>query len=75
MAFVSYQVLYQEALDALSNRRWESYFIYRIQNNRDMETTYTRLDNITNFIDWLKDKAAEETNGASATFSVFVGGN
>lgn len=73
--FVSYAQLYIEAKNALANRSWDSWFLQKTQNSRDMETMYTKIGNITGFIDWLKQKALEEVEGNSGALQFCVGGN
>lgn len=75
MAFTSWASLYAEALNALANRSWDTFFISKVQNNFDMETTYTRLGNVTAFIDWLKVKKEQEAEGDSGALQFCIGGN
>lgn len=63
MAFVSWATEYARAKDALANREWKSYFISSVENHEEMRTTYTKLGNITEFINWLSSKASEEASG------------
>lgn len=75
MAFVSWTQLYEEAKTALANRSWDLFFLQRVQNKQDMETAYTKLGNITDFIDWLEMKAAAESEGDGAALQFCIGGN
>jgi hypothetical protein len=73
--FVSWSVLYTEALNALANRTWSEFWIYRCQNRMDMETTFTKLGDVTKFIEWLGKKASEEANGEIGSMQFCIGGN
>jgi hypothetical protein len=71
MAFVSWAVEYQRAKDALANKNWTDYFLSSVENNVQMRTTYTRLNNITSFIEWLRlmadQEAAQTDSGITGT--------
>ena len=78
MAFTTWRAEYNRAQEALAGMSWDAYFVSSVENNREMRTTYTRLGNITGFIDWLLNKAIEEEQGFSSTGGSFmrsVGGN
>lgn len=66
MAWVSYTQFLSDLKDAMADRRMESFFQSRIENNREMSTEYTKLGNMTAFIEWLESKASEETSGLSS---------
>lgn len=61
--FVSWTEEYRRAKNALASRSWDAYFQSSIENSREMRTTYTLLGNVTAFIEWLGQKAAEEQSG------------
>lgn len=82
MAFTSWAAEYQRAKDALAEKRWADYFLSSVENNMQMRTTYTKLNNITSFIEWLRlmadQEAAETDAGVSGTaggIQFIVGGN
>jgi hypothetical protein len=73
MAFISWATELARAKEALANRTWDQYFISRIENHREMGTAYTKLENVVKFIEWLEQKAAEESmsiNAGEIPFSV-----
>jgi hypothetical protein len=75
MAFVSWQVEYQRAKDALASRSWDSYYQSSIENHEKMRTTFTLLGNITQFIEWLRVQASVEASGAEeGGISMCIGG-
>lgn len=61
MAFVSWATEYARAKDALANKTWDDYFVSSVESRVQMKTMYTKLNNITAFIDWLRMKAEEES--------------
>jgi hypothetical protein len=65
MAFISWVDEYTKAKNALADRTWSAYFQSSIENRDQMRTTYTKLNNVTAFIDWLKQMADEEILAAS----------
>ena len=69
--FVSWAVEYQRAKDALANKNWRDYFLSSVENQPQMRTTYTKLNNITSFIEWLRlmaeQEAAESDSGVSGS--------
>lgn len=73
--FVSWAQLLAEAKEALANRSWESFFVSKLQNRMDMETSYTKLGNITAYIEWLEMKAKIEAEGESGALQFCIGGN
>jgi hypothetical protein len=73
--FTTWAAFYADALDAVTNRSWDKFFISKIQNNKDMETSFTKLGNITNFLDWLKNKADNENEGNAGALQFCIGGN
>lgn len=76
MAFESWQKMYLDWLDCLAGRKSQDWFLMSYENSREMRTTYTKLDNISEFTEWLKVKADEEKLGAeSGTIFMAVGGN
>lgn len=76
MAVFSWVTEYNRAKEALANRQWNSYFISSIENSEQMRTTFTRLGNVTDFIDWLAAKAAEEQAGLpEGGIIMMIGGN
>ena len=81
MAFTSWAVEYARAKDALANKNWTDYFLSSVENNIQMRTTYTKLNNITSFIEWLRMmadqeamQAAEGISGTAGGISFIVGG-
>lgn len=74
MAFISWAVEYARAKDALANKNWSDYFLSSIENNAQMRTTYTRLDNITSFIEWLHLMAQNEATEIDTGISGSAGG-
>jgi hypothetical protein len=71
MAFVSWATEYARAKDALANKNWNDYFLSSIENHQQMRTTYTKLNNIVSFIEWLKlmadNEQAETDSGVSGS--------
>lgn len=70
---------YREELNrfkkAVSERKISDFFLMSTENSREMKAVYTRLDNITQFIEWLEMKADEEESeeGVGGLF-ISVGG-
>jgi len=60
--FVSWSTELLKARNAIANREWDAYFLSSVQNSREMQTTYTKLGNVTAFIDWLEQKATQEVS-------------
>ena len=63
--FVSWSTELLKARNAIANREWDAYFLSSVQNSREMQTTYTKLGNVTAFIDWLEQKATQEVSSFS----------
>jgi len=61
--FVSWATELARAKNALANRNWDAYFIQSVENRLEMRTSYTRIGNITGFIEWLEMRAMEEAQG------------
>jgi len=61
--FVSWAYELARFKDALANRNVEQFFLASVENSREMKTTYTRLGNIQEFLNWLESKAADEASG------------
>lgn len=81
MAFTSWAAEYQKAKDALANKNWSDYFLSSVENSQQMRTTYTKLNNITSFIEWLRLMAEQEAmqtaegiSGTAGAISFIVGG-
>jgi len=73
--FTTYTALLAQARNALANRDWQRFYIQKIQNSKDMETSYTQLGNVSRFIDWLEMKAKLESEGDSGALQFCIGGN
>ena len=61
--FTSWADEYARAKNALATRTWNDYFLSSVVNHEEMRTTFTKLENVTMFVDWLCSKAAEEAGG------------
>jgi len=46
--------------DALADRDIDAFFVMSTENSREMQTVYTRLDNVAKFTEWLTQKASNE---------------
>ena len=66
MAFTTWAAELARFKDALAARDTDSFFIMATENSREMRTMYTKLGNITAFLEWLEDKAAMEAAGLSS---------
>lgn len=62
--FVSWQTEYTRWLNALANRNTDAFFVSTTENSREMRVMYTKLENITKFTEWLKEKASAEAVSA-----------
>jgi len=63
--------------NALAAKEVDSFWIMSTENSREMRTVYTRLGNVTQFIEWLEMKAtleAETNDGTSGGLLTSVGG-
>jgi len=67
--------------NALANRDIDSFWVMSTENSREMHTTYTRLDNISKFTEWLENKKDMESlrsdegkGGDSVSILQFVAG-
>lgn len=60
MAFTSWAAELTRWKNALANRNTDAFFIMSTENQSEMRTVYTRLDNIEKFTEWLEHKAAME---------------
>lgn len=58
--FVSWATELARWKNALANRNVDAFFLMSTENRNEMRTTYTRLDNITKFTEWLELKASLE---------------
>jgi len=75
MAFVSWTAILADFKDHMATRNIETFFYSGYENAREMRTTYTKLGNVTDFLEWLESKAAEESAGmSSGTIPTSVGG-
>lgn len=61
--FTSWQDEYTRAKNALATRTWSDYFLASVVNHEEMRTTFTKLENVMLFVEWLSAKAAEEAGG------------
>lgn len=61
MAFTSWSDLLSEFKDALANRDVDSFFLASTENRHEMRVQYTKLGNVTAFLEWLEGKASEES--------------
>jgi hypothetical protein len=66
MAFTTWAAELLRFKNALAERNVEYFFLQATENSREMRTQYTKLGNITEFLEWLEFKAAEEVGGLSA---------
>jgi len=74
-SFVSWATELARAKNAIANRSWDAYFLQSVENRIEMRTSYTKIGNITGFIEWLEMKAAEEAMGYEAgTMPTAIGG-
>jgi len=64
MAFISWASELARAKEALAARKWSEYFTSSVENSEELRTTYTRLNDITRYIEWLETKASVESYGA-----------
>lgn len=60
MAFTSWAAELTRWKNALAERNTDAFFIMSTENQSEMRTVYTRLDNIEKFTEWLEYKAAME---------------
>jgi hypothetical protein len=75
MAFTTWTAEYVRAKDALANKTWNEYFLSSVENHAQMRTTYTRLDNIIQFLEWLKMMAQmEEADNEDGAIPFCIGG-
>jgi hypothetical protein len=60
---------------ALSERNVDAFWIMSNENSREMRVTYTKLNNITEFIEWLEMKAdMEDISETSGSVLLSIGG-
>jgi hypothetical protein len=64
MAWTTWRAMYLKWLEALASRDIDSFFNSSYDNSREMRTTYTVLNNISMFTEWLKAKADQEDSGS-----------
>ena len=74
MAFTSWAYEYSRAKDAIANKNWNDYFLSSVENNLQMRTTYTKLNNIQSFIEWLRMMADQEIQESLSGISGTAGG-
>ena len=65
MAFTTWAGELARFKNALAVRDTDSFFIMSTENSREMRTMYTKLGNITDFLQWLEYKASMEAAGLS----------
>lgn len=78
MAFTSWAAELARWKDAIANRSTDAFWVMSTENSREMSTTYTKLNNITDFTEWLEMKAAAEAEGTdygSSSIFLSVGGS
>lgn len=51
----------------IASRPVDAFFIMSNENSREMKVVYTRLGNITSFMEWLEMMADQETLGEGAS--------
>lgn len=61
--FISWNDEYRKWLDAMANRRTESFFSASHENKQQQRVMYRKLGDIKMFTEWLASKAAEEREG------------
>lgn len=76
MPFTTWAAEYEKAKNALAARTWDQYFLQSVTDQEEMRTTYTKLGNVTAFVDWLASKASEEALGlGEGVIPMFIGGS
>ena len=78
MAFTSWAAELTRWKDAIANRSTDAFWVMSTENSREMRTTYTKLQNIQDFTEWLEMKAAMEAEDAtfgSGSILLSVGGS
>lgn len=73
--FISWNDEYRKWLDALANRRTESFFSASHENKQQQRVMYRKLGDVKLFTEWLAEKAAMEREGYSdGSIMISIGG-
>jgi len=63
MPFTSYAAIRTAVLNNLADRNVDSFWFLSTENAREMKTVYTRLGNMTDFLEWLDARVGYEEAG------------
>lgn len=73
--FISWNDEYRKWLDALANRRTESFFSASHENKQQQRVMYRKLGDVKLFTEWLAEKAAMEREGyLDGSIMISIGG-
>ena len=65
-AYLDYRAIKQKVLQNMHGRNPDSFWYLSVENSREMKTVYTRMDNMTAFIEWLDYMIGMQDNGLSS---------